>query len=154
MADDDVTEADIDELVQLVTESTSAFISGDVRRYVALVNHAADFTLMPPHGGEIVHGFENTEANIVEMEQFFKSGEATLEVTATHASGNLAVLAVVERQHGVIGDYADQDLSLRVTLVFRREGHEWQLVHRHADPLVHRITYDQITALLRGASTE
>jgi ketosteroid isomerase-like protein len=150
MAADRVTDADLAELIELVTEATSAFIGGDIRRYVALVKHAEDFTLMAPTGGETIHGFENSEANLTEMERFFKTGGATLEVEQTYASGNLAVLVVVERQHGEVGDHPAQDWSLRVTLVFRREGSEWRLAHRHADALVHPITFDQLAQLARG----
>jgi hypothetical protein len=35
-------------------------------------------------------------------------------------------------------DHADKLLELRVTQVFRREAGEWRLVHRHADPLIHK----------------
>jgi len=44
----------------------------------------------------------------------------------------------------------DQDWSLRVTLVFLREGPEWRLVHRHADPLVHAISMEHMAVLARG----
>jgi ketosteroid isomerase-like protein len=60
------------------------------------------------------------------------------------------VLVVIERQHGEVGGLPDQDLSLRVTLVFRRDGSEWRQVHRHADPLVHDISLEQLAALARG----
>jgi hypothetical protein len=60
------------------------------------------------------------------------------------------VLVVVERQHGLVGPYPPQDWSLRVTLVFRREESVWRLVHRHADPLVHPITFDRLAELARG----
>ena len=33
--------------------------------------------------------------------------------------------------------------------VYRKEGSEWQLAHRHADPLVRRITLEQAAALAR-----
>jgi ketosteroid isomerase-like protein len=49
-----------------------------------------------------------------------------------------------------VGGYPTQDWSLRVTLVFRREGGAWRLVHRHADALVHPITREQLATLARG----
>ena len=68
----------------------------------------------------------------------------------SYTSGDLVVLVVIERQHGRVGGLPDQDLSLRVTWVFRREGWEWRQVHRHADPLVHGISFEQLAALARG----
>jgi len=41
---------------------------------------------------------------------------------------------------------------LRVTLVYRRDGSEWRLVHRHADPLAPGISLAHAAALARGAA--
>ena len=87
------------------------------------------------------------------MEQtsrFFASGEATLEVEQTYTSGDLVVLVAVERQHGEVGGLPDQDWSLRVTIVFRRVGDRWRIVHRHADPLVRLIPFEHCAQLARG----
>jgi ketosteroid isomerase-like protein len=143
MDDDRVTDADLAKLIELVSDATSAFIRGDMRRYLALITHTDDYTLIAPTGGETIQGFEISEERLTQMERFFKTGDATLEVVQTYASGNLAVLVVVERQHGEVSAYPAQDWSLRATLVFRREGSEWRLAHRHADALVHPITFDQ-----------
>jgi ketosteroid isomerase-like protein len=62
----------------------------------------------------------------------------------------LVVLVAIERQHGEVGGLPDQDWSLRVTLVFRRDGSEWRLVHRHADPLVRGISPELLAAIARG----
>jgi ketosteroid isomerase-like protein len=145
-----VPDSDVDELIALMAEAASAFIGGRMRRYFELMNHTDDFTLMPPTGGDTVRGQEVNDEVITSMESFFKSGEATLEVVETYASGDLAVLVAVERQHGKVGEYPVQDWSLRVTLVFRREGSRWRLAHRHADALVHPISFDRLAELARG----
>jgi hypothetical protein len=36
-------------------------------------------------------------------------------------------------------------------LVFRREGSDWRLVHRHADALVQPITMNQLSLLASGS---
>ncbi len=147
---DDGAAEEVAGLVARTAEAASAIIRGDIRRYVELIRHADDFTLMRPDGGETVRGFDSSPERLEEMSRFFTGGEARLELEKSYASGDLVVLVLVERQHGVVGGQPDQDLSLRVTLVWRRDGADWQLVHRHADPLVRGIAPDQLSALLRG----
>ena len=145
------TDAELDELASRTAEATSALIRGDARRYFTLVSHAEDFTLMSPWGGDPSRGFDDSDEAVEALAQFFRSGEATLDVVQSYASGDLAVLVLIERQRGEIGELPEQDLSLRVTLVFRRSADtDWRLVHRHADPLVHAIDLEQLAKLLRG----
>ena len=140
----------LDELLRRTADAASALIRGDARSYFRLVRHADDFTLMSPYGGDPTRGFDDSNETRAGLAQFFRGGDATVEVVATHASGDLAVLAVIERQRGTIGDLPEQDWSLRVTLAFRREGAERRLVHRHADALVHPIGWDSLAALALG----
>jgi ketosteroid isomerase-like protein len=151
MADDpQISEPELAELVARVNEAGDAYVRGDIDHYLSLIEHADDYTLMPPYGGETTHGFEYTEKGAAETSRFFVSGEARLEIEQSYTSGSLAVLVAVERQHAQVGELPDQDWSLRVTLVFRRDGDRWLLVHRHADPLVRQIPFDHCAHLARG----
>jgi ketosteroid isomerase-like protein len=148
----DVTREGLNELVERVRAATGRLIQGDVRGYLPLVNHAAEFTLMPPTGGPTRHGLDFSPEIVEALEEFFAGeGDGDFELERSHASGDLAVLVGVERQHGTVGGL-DQDWSLRVTLVFRRETSDWRLVHRHADPLVHPIDMEELSQLARGAA--
>jgi ketosteroid isomerase-like protein len=142
-------------LIRRVTEAAEALIRGDARRYAELIEHADDYTLMSPYGGEVVRGFDESDEALDALNDFFQGGEVTaVEVVETYISDELAVLVVIERQHGTIGGLPDQDWSLRVTWVFRRApASSWELVHRHADPLVHPIDLPLISALARGEAT-
>ena len=146
-----VTDRELAALVQRITEAAQALISGDSEGYAARIKHAHDYTLMSPYGGESVRGFDDSEGALAALARFFRGGEAEVEVVEAYASGDLAVLVVIERQHGTIGDLPEQDWSLRVTWVFRRTAaSDWELVHRHADPLVHAIDHERLGALARG----
>jgi ketosteroid isomerase-like protein len=143
------TDEELADLVQRTAAAASAFIRGDMQTYVTLIQHADDYTLMAPYGGEAVRGFDGSEEALAALARWFQGGEARFELVQAYASGDLAVLVAVERQHGVVGGLPDQDFSLRVTLVFRRTESGWQLAHRHADPLVHRISHEALAALAR-----
>jgi ketosteroid isomerase-like protein len=150
MAHEHVGDEEVSGLVERAAEAASAFIRGDLRRYVELIEHADDYTLLAPSGGAPRYGFDASDEALDATAQFFRGGEAEQEVVATYASGDLVVLVVIERQHGEVGGLPDQDLSLRVTLVFRRDDGVWRQVHRHADPLVHGIDLEHVAALARG----
>lgn len=47
--------------------------------------------------------------------------------------------------------HPEHDWSLRVTLVFRRAGERWEIVHRYADPLVRPIPFEHVCWLTRWA---
>jgi ketosteroid isomerase-like protein len=145
-----VTDEELGALVQRITEAAQALISGDIEGYVARIKHAVDYTLMSPYGGEPVRGFDDSATALDALAQFFRGGEASVEVVEAYSSGDLAVLVVIERQHGTIGDLPEQDWSLRVTWVFRRAESDWELVHRHADALVHAIDHERLGVLARG----
>jgi ketosteroid isomerase-like protein len=146
-----VIDEELAALVQRITEAAQALISGDIEGYTARIKHADDYTLMSPYGGEPARGFDDSERALDALARFFRGGEAKVEVVETYTSGDLAVLVVIERQHGTIGDLPQQDWSLRVTWVFRRTAEpDWELVHRHADPLVHAIDHERLGVLARG----
>ena len=143
---------DVAALVRDTEEANKALVRGDIDKYVALTRHGQDYLLMNPFGGAPTRGFEDTPERREGMKKFFKNGTLEQEVVATWESGDLAVLVTIERVRGEIGGLPEQDWTLRVTQVFRRDGKQWQLVHRHADPLGNRITVPQAAALARGTA--
>ena len=142
------------ELVRRSQEAVRAFMRGDVPAYLTFVDIADDFTLMQPFGGEVSRGFNRSPEWAKAIAGYFKDGEANVELVQSYASGDkpgdIAVLVTIEHQHGKVGGLPDQQWPLRVTLVFRHGETDWELVHRHADLTVKRITLEQAAALARG----
>ena len=137
-------------LIELSLESNTALMRGDVNRYRALVPVTDDFTLMSPFGGEPTHASALTSESWEAMGKFFRNGTFGMETVQAYGSADMVVLALIERANVEVGALPAQDWALRVTLVYRRVGSEWQLAHRHADPLVAGITHQQAADLARG----
>ncbi len=142
--------ASVYELIRRTRDANTALLRGDARTYLQLIEHAADFTLMQPFGGPVVRGFDPSPAHLAELSSFFDAGPCHVQLVQARASGDLVVLVLIERQYGRVGDQPDQQWDLRVTLVYARESGRWQLVHRHADPLVQRIEMGEAASLARG----
>lgn len=138
------------ELVRRSADANAALMRGDVDRYRALVPIARDFTLMSPFGGTPTHGADMTSERWDAMRRFFRNGTLEQEVIQTYATADMVVLAVVERARVEVGGLPAQDWSLRVSLVYRRDGAEWLLAHRHADPLAAGVSLERAAALARG----
>jgi len=150
MTSTDITEQDIAVLIARWSEATQLYINGDLRGYAAIAGHSEDYTLFPPNGGDARSGFDGSDDAVEWTAQTFRGGQFELDVVKTYTSGDLAVLVAVERQSGAFGDLPSQDWSMRITLVFRREGTDWRLVHRHADPLVRAVNPELFAAIARG----
>lgn len=142
---------DVADLVRRSEEANAALMRGDVDHYLSLITLGDDFTLMAPFGGPTSRGAYSIEA-WREIGRFFRNGTLRQELVQAYASPDMVVLALIEHVHGEVGGLPAQDWPLRVTLVYRRDGSDWHLVHRHADPLVHGISLEEAAKLAAGAA--
>jgi hypothetical protein len=150
--DPEMNSNDVDVLIERARTANDAFIGGDMRHWHSLVSPiGADFTLMSPFGGAPSHGFDGSDAHLAAMASRFNGGAASFELVESYATAEMVVLAFIERQRAHVGGLPDQDWSLRVTQVWMQRAGDWQLVHRHADPLTHSRNISQTAEIARGS---
>jgi hypothetical protein len=142
----DVTDAAA--LTRRSAEANAVLMRGDVDRYRAMIKIAADYTLMSPFGGAPTRG-QISEESWLAMKTFFRNGTLEQELVQAYATSDMIVLATIERARVEVGGLPRQDWALRVTQVYCRVGTEWQLAHRHADPLANGVSVAQAAALAR-----
>ena len=143
--------ANVDALIERSRASNAALMKGDIVTYRQIVTYTDDFTLMSPFGGEPTHGRDMTPERWEAMGRFFRNGAFDQTIVQTYETADMIVLALIERCSAEVAGLPHQEWRLRVTLVYRRDGGEWRLAHRHADPLVDGVTHVTSAALARGA---
>jgi ketosteroid isomerase-like protein len=144
--------AEVADLVRRAAEANDAFMNGNMDRWHALLPISPDFSIMTPLGGWSAHGVVASPDLLAAMARTFTSAKTDFEMIASYTGADMVVLVAVERQTAVVGGLPPQDWSLRITLVFRRSGNDWDLIHRHADPLVKGISLKK-SAELAGEGT-
>ena len=77
-------EEDIASLTRRSAEANSALIRGDIDGYLALIEHAKDYTLMSPFGGTPSRGFDTSPERRKAIARFFKSGTFDQELSLIH----------------------------------------------------------------------
>ncbi|HWP03896.1 MAG TPA: hypothetical protein VNL96_10595 [Gemmatimonadaceae bacterium] len=138
----------IQQLLDRTRRSQEAWINGQIDD--SIFAHDTAITLMNPFGGYSRPGYRSVRSLQERAISHFESGtDASIEVVQAIVSNNIACLVTIERS---MVKFKGRDTPLpwilRVTEVYQRRGAEWQRVHRHADPLIHQISIDEILSLL------
>lgn len=114
-----------------------AYVNGDAGPLGEIVARELPATFFGPGGG-VVDGAEAVAARYVKDAQSFENGgQNSIEILQMSAGGGIGYWTGYQRASARLkGAPGPVSMSLRITEVFRREGDDWKLVHRHADMLV------------------
>jgi ketosteroid isomerase-like protein len=111
-------------------------LRGDASRMLAVWSRSAAATYFDPAGG-VQRGWEAVRTYWERAAEANLRSDATVsakaEVLAIHAGTELAFVVVVEHVETRRAGHVER-MDARATNVYRREGAEWKLIHRHADP--------------------
>lgn len=93
-------------------------------------------TFFPPSGG-MVKGADAVANRYANDARFFKpGGSSRFEVLQMAANDGIGYWTGTMHATAKVGDASEAvPMHLRVTEIFRREGNDWKMVHRHADML-------------------
>jgi ketosteroid isomerase-like protein len=84
----------------------------------------------------LTRGREQVVERLERSVQNFSDGEVGFQNVVKWVSGELACIVELEEWRTKVGGREDiTPFTLRVTTLFRAEGGDWKVVHRHADPI-------------------
>ena len=130
-----MSENDFDAAVQAFRQAQGAFLKGDPAPVLALFSRRDDATLANPLGPPQVGWTEVAKAT-QEAAANFSGGSIQFEEVSRYSTADLGYMVELERiQVQVAGSSDMTPMSLRVTMIFRREGDGWKVAHRHADSI-------------------
>ena len=113
---------------------------GDASVYKQILSSSDDVTLANPFGG-VARGRDAVVERVERAAGNFRDGEVvSLETVSQLVVGDLAYTFEIERfRSKVAGADEFTEIALRTSCVYRREGGEWKVLHRHADPRVESV---------------
>lgn len=126
---------DFDQFMKRREDAARAFVRGDVAPLGSIVARVSPATFFGPQGG-YEQGPDHVYSIYERDATYFTSGDSSFEILQMAASDGIAYWAGFQRAMARLdGSTEPIPFNLRVTEVFRREGDEWKLIHRHADSL-------------------
>lgn len=126
---------DLDQAIDQVQVAIVEFMNGRPATWKAICSHLPDATLFGAWGA-YERGWSELGPRYDWAAARFAEGHVTFEELGRHVSGDLACVVHLERaQVRLVTAGEPATMTLRVTLILRREDTGWKLVHRHADAL-------------------
>ncbi len=130
-----MAEIDFDGAVEAFRLAQDSFLKGDPAPVLDLFSRRDDASLANPYGPPHV-GFANVAKATEAAAANFKAGSIRFEELSRFTTPDLGYVVELERiEVQVAGSDAMTPMSLRATMIFRREGDTWKVAHRHADPI-------------------
>jgi ketosteroid isomerase-like protein len=128
---------DVDELIEQYYRAQGEFLKGNPEPVKDLFSRREDVTLANPYGPP-VRGWDEVAKTIEHVASLRSDGTFLgWQILAKHVTPELAYVVQIERAEAKIGAREDiTPLAVRATMIFRPEGGEWKVVHRHADPII------------------
>ena len=127
---------DFEEFMRRRDEAARAYVNGDPEPLSRIATNTLPATFFSPRG-DFVEGASAVSARYdADATAFDSNSENTIQILQIGASGDIAYWVGFQRASVHLKGKAEAvPFNLRVSEVFRREGGEWKLVHRHADEL-------------------
>jgi len=130
-----VSEHDFDSAIAAYRDALQAFVRGDPKGVLSQFSEEDDVTLANPLGPPRRGPSEGKQA-AEEAAAHFQGGSVRFEEVSRYATSGLGYVVQFERVDAqLVGSEGTRQMSLRVTMVFRREDGAWKVAHRHADPI-------------------
>lgn len=132
-----MSRSELDPLIERYHAAMLDIVRGNAQPAIDMYSEADDTTLANPFGG-VARGRAEIMDRLTKAAANYRDGEVVAsENFATHVNGDVAYLVEVERFTARVAGRDEPDqVSLRVTSIFRRESGEWKIVHRQADTRV------------------
>jgi ketosteroid isomerase-like protein len=138
-----------DRAIEAYRQALDQYVKGDPEPALDLVSRAADVTLANPLGPP-TRGPENVRMAARQAAATIRDGSIRgFEEVVRYSTPDLGYVVQLERAQARFegSDSTMHPITLRVTMIFRREGGTWLVVHRHADPVT---TPRPITTLIES----
>ena len=127
---------DFEQFMKQREAASQAFVEGDAEPLEQVATHTSPASIFGPQGDYVVGADKVNAANERSAEHFAPGSKNRFDILHMAASSGVAYWAGIQRSTVQLkGEKDPVPMDLRVTEVFRCEGDEWKLIHRHADML-------------------
>jgi len=101
-----------------------------------LYSHGDDVFLANPFGLTAIGWSQVSDALDLASSKFKDGDVKDFQLIAKYLSAELAIIFEIEKWKAKVGGREEfSSFDLRVTTTFRKEGSDWKVIHRHADPI-------------------